>query len=142
MIPAFRPDGYLPEGVHHASEAEITLRFGSTSQRRRRLAIRVRRWIELARAVRATRLLIDGSFVTAKPQPDDVDAVILLPRDFHEQVRRGIDAALELEDMLLTRRPEELFAAEDQSDFDEWAEFFSRTREADGRRKGLVEITP
>jgi hypothetical protein len=142
MIPAFLPDGYLPEGVHLASEREVTFRFGSTSQRRRRLALRVRRWIQLARTVGAARLLIDGSFVTDKAQPDDVDAVILLPRDFHEQVRRGTDAALELEEMLLTRRPEELFGAEDQSDFDEWAEFFSRTREADGRRKGLVEIAP
>jgi hypothetical protein len=142
MIPAFRPDGYLPEGVHLASEAETTFRFGSTSQRRRRLALRVRRWMELARAVGATRLLIDGSFVTEKPKPDDVDAVILLPGGFHEQVRRGIDAALELEEMLVTRRPEELFGAEDQIDWDEWAEFFSRTREADGRRKGLVEINP
>jgi hypothetical protein len=42
--------------------------------------------------------------------------------------------------MLLTRRPEELFAAEDGTDWDEWVEFFGRTREADGRRKGLVEV--
>lgn len=140
MIPAFRPDGYLPEGVHLASEAEVTFRFGSASQRRKRLALRVRRWIELTRAIGARRLLIDGSFVTEKLEPDDVDAVILLPGNFLEQIRGGIDAALELEEMLLTRRPEELFGAEDQSDWDEWADFFSRTREADGRRKGLVEI--
>jgi hypothetical protein len=140
MIPAFGPDGYLPEGVHHATEAEVTFRFGSTSPRRRRLALRVRRWIELARAVAALRLLIDGSFVTEKADPHDVDAVILLPPHFIELVRRGIDAALELEAMLLTRRPEELFGAEDQIDWDEWVEFFSRTREADRRRKGLVEI--
>jgi hypothetical protein len=66
----------------------------------------------------------------------------MLPPDFHDQVRLGTDAALELEQMLLTRRPEELFGAEDPVDWDEWAEFFSRTREADGRRKGLVEIHP
>lgn len=48
--------------------------------------------------------------------------------------------ALELEQMLLTRSPEELFAAEDEADWNDWAEFFSRTREADNRRKGLVEI--
>jgi Family of unknown function (DUF6932) len=140
MIPPFRPDGYLPEGVHPASEAEVTFRFGSASPRRRRLTLRVRRWTELARAVGATRLLIDGSFITAKPDPNDVDAVLQLPRNFHEQIRGGIDAALELEQMLLTRRPEEIFGAEDQTDWDEWAEFFSRTREPDGRRKGLVEI--
>jgi hypothetical protein len=71
-----------------------------------------------------------------------VDAVILLPADFQAQVRRDNDAALELEQMLLTRRPEGLFAAEDDADWEDWLEFFSRTREPDGRRKGLVEIRP
>lgn len=42
--------------------------------------------------------------------------------------------------MLLTRRPEEIFAAEDDADWNEWIDFFSRTREANRRRKGLVEI--
>jgi hypothetical protein len=84
--------------------------------------------------------LIDGSFITATAEPDDVDAVLLLPPDFPEQVEPGVPAALELEEMLLTRRPEELFAAEDETDWDEWAEFFGRTREAVGRRKGLVEV--
>jgi hypothetical protein len=28
----------------------------------------------------------------------------------------------------------------DEADWKEWVEFFRRTREADGRRKGLVEI--
>jgi hypothetical protein len=140
MIPPFRPDGYLPEGVHRASEAEVSFRLGSTTPRRRRLALRVRRWIVLARSVGASRLLIDGSFVTDKPDPHDVDAVLLLPADFHEQVHRGFDAALELEQMLLTRRPEELFGAEDDLDWQEWTAFFRRTREADGRFKGLVEI--
>ena len=65
---------------------------------------------------------------------------LLLPLDFQAQVERGILSALELEEMLLTRRPEELFAAEDETDWTEWVEFFGRTREADGRRKGLVEI--
>jgi hypothetical protein len=71
---------------------------------------------------------------------DDIDAVVLLPRDFQQQVDQGREATIELEEMLLTRRPEELFAAEDQADWDDWFDFFSRTREADGRRKGLVEI--
>ncbi len=56
------------------------------------------------------------------------------------KVSDGFDSALELEAMLLTRNPEEIFAAEDLRDWDEWVEFFSRTREADGRQKGLVEI--
>jgi Family of unknown function (DUF6932) len=139
-IPSFRPDGYLPEGLYRATEAEITFRFGSASQRRRRLILRLRRWVELARYVGATRLLIDGSFVTGKSDPGDIDAVVLLPADFEHQIERGIAPAIELEEMLLTRRPEEIFAAEDDMDWNYWIAFFSRTREADGRRKGLVEV--
>ncbi|QDU87520.1 hypothetical protein Pla175_08820 [Pirellulimonas nuda] len=139
QIPEFRSDGYLPEGLYVATEAEVSFRFGGTG-RRRRLVLRVRRWIELAREVEAKRMLIDGSFITAKSEPDDVDAVVWLPLDFESQVATGSEGATELEQMLLTRRPEELFAAEDETDWQEWIKFFSRTREADGRRKGLVEV--
>ena len=139
-IPPFRPDGYLPEGVYVCSEAEVMFRFGSSSRRRRRLVLRLRRWLELGRQVGARRLLVDGSFVTAKEELHDIDSVIFLPEDFLQQLERELAPALELEEMLLTRRPEELFAAEDETDWQEWIAFFSQTREADRRRKGLVEI--
>lgn len=139
-IPLFRPDGYLPEGVYVCSEAEVIFRFGSSGRRRRRLVLRLRRWIAVGRQVGARRLLVDGSYVTAKEEPDDIDAVILLSEDFTQQLEREYEPALELEEMSLTRRPEEIFAAEDESDWEEWVDFLSRTREADGHRKGLVEI--
>jgi len=104
------------------------------------LILRLRRWIELGRAVGALRLLVDGSFVTAKPDPDDVDAVMLVPASFPEQAQQGVEAALELEEMFLTRQPEELFPAENEAVWRGWCEFFSRTREPDRRRKGLLEI--
>jgi len=72
-----------------ASQAQVTFRFGSSTPRRRRLALRMRRWIELTRAVRGRRLLIDGSFVTEKREPNDIDAVILLPQDFQRQIEDG-----------------------------------------------------
>jgi hypothetical protein len=139
-LPPFRADGYLPEGRHLASEAEVMFRFGSSTPRRRRLALRLRKWLQLARQVGARRLLVDGSFVTDKPEPHDIDSVLLLPEDFRQQVEGENEAALELESMLLTRQPEEIFAAEDEEDWNDWLEFFSRTRESDGRRKGLVEV--
>src|SRR5437667_383728 len=82
MSPVFRFDGHLPAGLHPASEADVTFRFGSSNPRRRRLALTLRRWLELARSVRARRFLIDGSFITEKPEPQDIDAVVLLPADF------------------------------------------------------------
>ncbi|MCC9603755.1 hypothetical protein LOC67_24660 [Stieleria sp. JC731] len=140
MIPQLRADGYLPEGLHIASEGEVTFRFGSQTPQRKRLALRLRRWIDLSRCIAARRLFVGGSFVTAKPNPDDVDAVVWLPEDFANLVANGSVEALELEAMLLTRHPEEIFAAEDRRDWDFWLEFFSRTRETDGRRKGVVEV--
>ena len=140
MIPDFRDDGYLPEGLHVASEADVTFRFGTATRQRQRLALRLRQWLELARSINAKRFFVDGSFVTLKPDPDDVDAVIWLPEDFAIRLERGDMEAVELDSMLLTRRPEELFAAEDGRDWDDWVDFFGRTREEDDRRKGVVEI--
>src|SRR5438874_12875806 len=95
-IPPFRPDGYLPEGVHMSSEAEVVFRFGSSSRIRRRLTLRLRRWIELGKQVGAKRLLIDGSYVTATEEPHDVDTVVLLPQNFAQQVEQEFAPALEL----------------------------------------------
>ena len=141
MIPEFKDDGYLPEGLHVASEADVTFRSGTDTPRRKRLALRLRRWIELSRSISANRLFVDGSFVTSKPEPNDVDAVVWLPENFVDLVSNGNLEAMELESMLLNRHPEEIFAAEDRRDWDDWLEHFRRTRESDGRRKGVVEIT-
>ena len=104
------------------------------------LALKLRRWLSLARVTGANRFFVDGSFVTSQPDPNDVDAVIWLPEDFFERLERGDLEAVELDSMLVTRRPEELLPAEDRGDSGDWLEFFGRTREADGRRKGVVEV--
>lgn len=140
MIPEFDPDGYLPVGLHLASETNVLARFGLETKQRRRLALRLQRWLLLSRCVGAKRFFVDGSFVTSKTNPADVDAVVWLPDDFDRRVRRGDVEAVELEAMLVSRQPEEIFSAEDRRDWDAWIEFFSRTREANDRRNGLVEI--
>ena len=96
-IPPFRPDGYLPEGLFVCSEAEVLFRFGTSNRRRRRLALRLRRWIALGQQVKAPRLLVDGSFVTAREEPHDIDTVIFLPMDFYQQIEREYEPALELD---------------------------------------------
>ncbi|MCA9111369.1 MAG: hypothetical protein KDA52_15560 [Planctomycetaceae bacterium] len=140
MIPEFRDDGFLPEGLHKASKSEVLFRFGTTTRQRRRLALRLKRWIELAFAIDAIRLVVDGSFVTSKSEPNDIDAVMQIPPNFRQLVGDQIDEAVELESMFLSRQPQEIFAAEDDDDWNAWIEFFSRTRTSDGRRKGLIEI--
>lgn len=140
MIPQFREDGYLPERVHRATESEVILRFGTSTSRRRKLAIKLRHWLALARLSGAKRFLLDGSFVTSTADPRDVDVVIWIADDFEQQLANGFDAALELEELLVSGNSDDIFAAEDRRDWLEWMEFFGRTRELDGRRKGLVEV--
>jgi hypothetical protein len=139
-IPDFREDGYVPEGLHQATEAEVLFRFGSPTRRRRRLALRLRHWLDLARAVHSRRFVVDGSFVTAKPVPDDLDAVVLVSDTFGHNGRRESEAAMDLEEIVTTRQDGDLFAAADEAEFSEWVEFFKRTRETDGRHKGVVEV--
>ncbi len=139
-IPDFREDGYLPEGLHHATEAEVLFRFGSPTRRRRALALQLRNWLFLVRAVEGRRLFVDGSFVTAKPYPGDLDAVVLLSDTFERDLDNGLDAAVELEGIMTTNRMGDLFATEDDADWLEWLDFFTGTREVDGQRKGVVEV--
>jgi hypothetical protein len=139
-IPDFREDGYLPEGLHKATEAEVLFRFGSPTRRRRQLALRLRHWLYLARAVHCRRFVVDGSFVTAKPVPGDLDAVVLVSDEFGQESGRESEAAIDLEEILMTRRHGDLFATEDVAEFSEWVEFFTSTRETDGRHKGVVEV--
>ena len=75
-IPALDPDGFLPVGVHDGTLDELKARFGSFqgSDRRPQLWARFVEFVNETRAVGLVRaLLVDGSFVTAKPDPNDID---------------------------------------------------------------------
>ena len=139
-IPEFRADGYLPEGLHLVTEAEVAEQFGRTTARRRALMTRVTEWLALARAVGIRRLLVDGSFVTAKAEPGDVDAVCWLPDDFADQYYASKPEAVRLYEMLVTRHPAELFGVFSHPKWEAWVAFFSQTREPDARHKGLLEV--
>jgi hypothetical protein len=96
MIPDFNDDGYLPPGVHHATLEEITARFGQEPEIRRAQAESLGWLLELAKRVGVRRLVVDGSYVTEKWEPNDVDCVLLPAVDFP----RDRVAELELRDGL------------------------------------------
>jgi Family of unknown function (DUF6932) len=140
-IPSFRADGYLPEGLHLATEEEVEARLGQPTARRRLLMKRVAEWLILARAVGAQRFLLDGSFVTTKLNPGDVDAACWLPQDLQEQYLAHVPEALRLYETVSTRYPAELFGVFSEARWNGWVAFFGQTREPDGRRKGLIEVS-
>lgn len=72
MIPPFDDHGNLPPGLHEATWDEISDRFSSTA-RRRGLLTGLRRGLDALAVAGCRRVYLDGSFVTAKPEPIDYD---------------------------------------------------------------------
>jgi hypothetical protein len=95
MIPAFN-DGYLPAGIHQATLEEVAARFGRETELRR-VQLESLQWlVDVARRAGALRLIVNGSFVTDRPEPNDVDCVLLIGPGFP----RDADAEKELLDGL------------------------------------------
>jgi hypothetical protein len=73
LIPEFTADGLLPQGVHPAPLEEVLERFGG-NKRREQLLTGLVEALRLLRAAGCRRVYINGSFVTSKERPNDIDA--------------------------------------------------------------------
>jgi hypothetical protein len=85
-IPPLDDEGFLPPGIHDCTLEEVGERFGTLrgSERRGRLFARLQDYVrDLRRTGLAIALLIDGSFVTGRPDPNDIDLVLVLKR-YHD----------------------------------------------------------
>jgi len=82
-LPPLTEDGELPPGVHAASLREVLERFGVGSAQRKALAHRLAR---VYRVVQASghlgRIVVFGSFVTNKVEPQDVDVFLVMADTF------------------------------------------------------------
>ncbi len=82
-LPAFTELDELPPGIHPATLREVRTRFGVGSPQRRVMGGRLERIHQLAQATgHLARFVIFGSFVTAKPDPNDVDIFLLMEDSF------------------------------------------------------------
>ena len=73
-IPPFTKEGFLPPGIHSASLNEILGRFSHASDRRQGLGVLLTEVVNAAgRYATIKRILVWGSFVTDKLEPNDLD---------------------------------------------------------------------
>ena len=72
MIPTPNAIGELPPGMHTATLEEVEAVF-VTTPRRRRLFEGLRRALQNLQAAGVRHVFIDGSFVTTKADPNDID---------------------------------------------------------------------
>ena len=85
--PAFNESGDLPVGIYRTTLAEVIAHFGHGTAQRVTITARLERIYALARRTGAVqRFIIFGSYVTAEPNPRDVDIFLVMrggfqPRD-------------------------------------------------------------
>ena len=88
--PEFDNNGDLPVGIHQATLAEVLQHFGTGTVQRRIAGQRLERLYKLAFSTgQVVRFVVFGSFVTAKPDPADVDIFMLMEDSFDSNQVRG-----------------------------------------------------
>lgn len=142
MIPDFTSDGVLPPGIHTTTLGEFERRFSvfDRSDRRKKLFVKLNRLVQEAqKSGIAKRILIAGSFVTDKPEPNDFDCVLVLdpvvldkslPPYQYNLVSRKMARRIFGGDVMPALVGSKALA--------EYIEFFQTTR--DGHSMGIVEI--
>ena len=81
--PRFNDHGDLPPGLYGATLAQVLEHFGQATLRRRMMAQRLERIYRLAVGTgHLARFIVFGSFVTAKPDPGDVDVFMVMDDTF------------------------------------------------------------
>jgi hypothetical protein len=145
MIPAFDQYGYLPEGVYDCTIEEAGNRFGTFQNTDRRPQL-WGKFIEFVREAESCgfvdAILLDGSFVTAENQPNDIDLVLIAAANH--------DFSAELSpaqyNLLVQRRVRRRFGfdivvVKDRSrDLEEAIAFFQQVKQRPGITKGILRI--
>jgi hypothetical protein len=139
VVPPYDLNGNLPPGEHHTSWSELYARY-ATSTHRIRLLDGLLEALKQLRTAGCETVWIDGSFITAKAQPDDYDAcwnaehvnpdaldpVLLDFKHPRQRMKRKYHGELFIADALATPEGEHFL------------EFFQRDR--DGHPKGIVRL--
>jgi hypothetical protein len=145
-IPALNGDGLLPAGVHDCTLEDIRERFGSFQGNDCRPKLFVRLG-DLIASIRRSGLfeavLVDGSFVTEKVSPNDIDLVaVLRPGHDFERELSVSEYALVSRALLRRRYRFDIVVAERESVlYSTYVDFFGQVRDAPELRKGLLRVS-
>ena len=145
MIPPLDEYGCLPEGIHDSTIDEAAGRFGVFQTSDRRLQL----WAKFTEFMRELRVcdfmeavLVDGSFVTGTPEPNDIDLVLVIAssHDFSTDLPPGIY------NLLAHRRVRRQFGFDivviksDSENLEQAVAFFQQVKQRPGIKKGILRI--
>lgn len=142
-LPDLNDEGELPEGIHQATIDEVVAQFGSGTSQREIVTARLQQIYQLAkRTEHLQQFLIFGSYITTKPEPNDIDIVLIFDDDFDiaacdEKVKELLNhqrAETELGASIFWIRPSLLFL----ETLEEFIKGWQVKR--DGTRRGIIEV--
>ena len=138
MIPDFDSRGLLPRGTFLADWQEIEKRFGG-NRKRNGLLKGLRDALDLLQEAGCRRVYIDGSFVTARKRPNDVD--VCWDVDGVDPI--SLDSVFfDFSDGRAAQRARfgaEFFPAQAPQRLQTFLDFFQIDK-ATGRSKGIIEL--
>ena len=138
--------GVLPQGIHDCSIEEVAARFGGFQQsdRRPQLWAQVMEFLDEVRESRlAVSVLINGSFATGNPSPNDIDLILVVPssHDFARDLSPAQYNVLSAQRVKRRHRLDLLVAMEDSDQYWRSLRLFQQVRLAPGQTKGKLRVT-
>jgi hypothetical protein len=145
VIPPFNENGCLPEGIYDCTIEEAAGRFGAFQRSDRRPQL----WERFTEFMRELKLLdcveavlVDGSFVTVTPDPNDIDlvAVVASSYDF------STDLLPVVYNLLAPLRVRKRFGFDmvvvknDSENLEQSIAFFQQVKQRPGIKKGILRI--
>lgn len=142
MIPPFDTDGDLPPGRHTATWREFQARFCvfTRSDRRLQLCRSIAQLIDEAQSAHIVeRVIFGGSFVSARPEPNDFDGIVVLRAGTQYDTLQPFQRWFADTREASRRYRGDIFVARaDQPTLDIYCDFFAMNRH--GKQVGLVEV--
>lgn len=143
-IPALNDDGLLPPGIFDCEMVEIQEQFASYkhSAIRRKLFVRLREYVyraELSEEI--VELIVDGSFITGKEEPQDIDLLVATRRNKQVDVLLPVDYNLVSRKRVAREFEFDVLAAPTGSRaFQIYVDWFRQVRGRPGLEKGLLRV--
>jgi predicted nucleotidyltransferase len=143
-LPQLNESGDLPRGLHAATLDEVLERFGSGSRRRALLGGRLQRIWDLASSTgKVSRFVLFGSFVTSKPEPNDIDVFLLMDDSFDVKRTTGETRLVFEHGSAQDRLGASVFWLRKMSALDgEEAAINQWASKRDGTQRGIIELIP
>lgn len=145
-IPRLTEEGILPNSIYECSLEELENVFGQfqSTDCRIHLTRKLRAYIdELRKSGIGTELIIDGSYVTRKDNPGDIDLILVLAKDFdYSSPINPFEYNLASNKVVKRKYGFDVFVEKKGTGrYNSRIEFFQRVKENPDLTKGLLKIT-